>query len=56
MIIKQKRYGAGVDYTSSSDVSDRHHDKKASDEIKQLIKDFGEKNVKRYDERGELIK
>jgi hypothetical protein len=54
--MKQRRYGAGVDYTSSSDVSDRTHDKKASDEIKQLIKDFGEENIKRYDERGELIK
>ena len=53
---KQKRYGAGVDYTSSSDVSDRHHDAKASAEIKRQIEEFGEENIKRYDERGELIK
>lgn len=53
---KQRRYGAGVDYTSSSDAEVRTHDKQASEDIKQQIKDFGEENVKRYDAKGELIK
>lgn len=41
---------------STSDIAARSHDKKASDEIKQQIKDFGEESVKRYDEFGVLIK
>ena len=38
--MKQRRYGAGVDYTSSTEATERHHDSVLSEQLQKDVDAF----------------
>jgi hypothetical protein len=55
---KQSRYGADVDYTSSTEANERHHDKALSDELQRHVDKFLEnkKNkIQQIDYAGNVL-